>query len=307
MEAAVQQAAQALGHPVSLALASPGRLTVAVSAVGSPRRMRVAFLDGGHRIVGRVGCPPLVPSRPRPVVACIIELLDATHGRERVLVAGASSGVVALRLLLAAEEQVGPVPVGEDGLAAARLAPDVAVIAVDALDARGEPVGRLLGTGVSELTLTAGKVGGRLGTSHGMAAGFGAGFWVDDVAAAELEAGYALVLPTWMPDGLVAGAPHVEPDTSYPSAPPMVAVAWHGEGDARVLLRQAPAPLAAPDLGSGPAEVVEIAGVRGIARGRWLPTVVWETDERAFGLQLRRIDGGIETALRIAASIPAAV
>jgi hypothetical protein len=70
-----------------------------------------------------------------------------------------------------------------------------------------------------------------------------------------------------------------------------------------VLLRQAPAPLASPDSGGSGARAVEVGDVAGVLRGRGMATLVWETPERAFGLQLRGIDDGEGLALRVARSI----
>ena len=55
--------------------------------------------------------------------------------------------------VLASDEPPAPVEVGEEGLALARIPAEVAVIAVDALDASGEPIGRLARPGISELRL----------------------------------------------------------------------------------------------------------------------------------------------------------
>jgi hypothetical protein len=79
---------------------------------------------------------------------------------------------------------------------------------------------------------------------------------------------------------------------------------WTGEGEARVLLRQAPAPLASPDPGGRHARQVEIGEAVGALRGRWLATLVWETPHRAFGLQVRRVPDAEAVALRVARSIP---
>jgi hypothetical protein len=136
-----------------------------------------------------------------------------------------------------------------------------------------------------------------------MAAGIGAGRWVADLDEAAFEAGAAPWLPAWLPDGLVRGRPRIEPDAAYPAAPPAVVIAWNGPGEARALLRQTLAPLASPDPGGRGAREVEIGSVIGVLRGRWMPTLVWETPERAFGLQVRRIPDAEAVALRIARSV----
>src|SRR5262245_5154029 len=180
------------------------------------------------------------------------------------------------------------------------------VIAVDALDRGGEPLGRLSGAGVAELRVSGGQVSGRLGLGHGMAAGIGAGRWARDRDEAEFAAGYGLLVPEWIPPGLApAGRPRIEPDAAYPAAPPALVLVWGGEADARLLLRQAPAPLASPDPGGPRVREVQIGAATGILRGRWLVTLVWETGERAFGLQARRLPDAEAAALRVARSVPA--
>ena len=103
--------------------------------------------------------------------------------------------------------------------------------------------------------------------------------------------------------GLERGRPRVEPDVAYPAAPPAIVIAWAGGEAARVLLRQAPAPLASPDTGGRGAREVAVGAVRGVLRGRGLVTLIWETPERAFGLQIRGVPGGEEVALRVARSV----
>ena len=301
----IEASERALGHPVSIVLAEDGHDLVACSIGGDPPRMRAAWLDPtGQKVIARVGCPPLRPSRARPVVACSVGRFEPDLAPDRLLLCQVASGVAAVRAVLATQNAPDDVAVDSSGLAVMRLPPDVVVVAVDALDQRGEPVGRLVGAGIGDLRLEGGKIGGRLGTGHGMAAGFGAGAWVDDLAAAAFGAGFTPVLPAWLPEDLVIGKPRLEPDVSYPAAPPSVVIAWHGQGDERVLLRQAPAPLATPDAGGPPAVEVDVNGARGVLRRRWMPTLVWETVDRAFGLQMRRIDGGEELVLQIARSIP---
>jgi hypothetical protein len=301
---AAELAARSLGHPVALALPADGeRPLVAASLAGDPPRVRVAWLDAEGGVIARVACPPGRPSRPRPVVAAALDLAEPPAGPDRVIAGRATDGVAAVRPVLAVEEPVPDIPVAEEGLVLARVPLGAQVVAIDALDRSGEPVGRLLAAGVTELRAAGGSVGGRLGLSHGMAAGIGAGRWVADLDEAAFEAGAAPWLPTWLPDGLVRGRPRVEPDAAYPAAPPAVVIAWTGPGDARVLLRQTLAPLASPDPGGRGAREVEIGAAVGVLRGRWMPTLVWETPERAFGLQARRIPDAEAAALRIARSV----
>ena len=205
--------------------------------------------------------------------------------------------------ILASDEPVRPVAVGEEGLALVRIPVEVAVIAVDALDASGEPIGRLARPGISDLVFDGSSVSGRMGATHGMGAGIGGGRWAPGLADAAFEVGYDAWLPTWIPPGLERGRPRVEPDVSYPAAPPAIVIAWTGEGGARVLLRQAPAPLASPDGGGRHARDVAIGAGTGVLRGRGLVTLVWETPDRAFGLQVRGVPEGEEVALRVARSI----
>jgi hypothetical protein len=300
--------ARALGHPVTLALAPEEGLPVVVASLGGEApRARVAWVDpAGASPVARVACPPGRPSRPRPLVAATVFLAEPGWPADRVLAGSVAPGVAAVRPELAGEERSPLVTVGADGLFLARLDSDAVLLAVDALDRSGEPVGRLIRAGVGELRVSGGSISGRLGIGHGMAAGIGAGRWVESLEEAAFEAGYAPWLPAWIPAGLTVGRPRLEPDGAYPAAPPAVIVAWSGPGDARVLLRQAPAPLASPDPGGPPAREVEIGGARGVLRGRWLPTLVWETPQRAFGLQVRRVPDAVEAALRVARSVPAA-
>jgi hypothetical protein len=300
----VELAARALGHPVAVALPAVGGLpVVAASLGGEPPRARVAWIDPvGGAPVARVSCPPGRPSRPRPLVAATVRLAEPGWPADRVLAGTVADGVTAVRPALAGEEDSPIVPVA-DGIFLARLAPDAVVLAVEALDRRGEPVGSMVRAGVGELQVTGGAIGGRFGVGHGMAAGIGAGRWVDGLEEAAFEAGYAPWLPAWLPPGLTTGRLRLEPDVAYPAAPPAVISVWSGEGQARVLLRQAPAPLASPDPGGTTAREVEIGDARGVLRGRWLPTLVWETPERAFGLQVRGIPDSVEVALRVARSV----
>ena len=304
-DALVQRVAVVLGHPVTTLLDDADWPLVAISTAGVPPRLRAAWLARDDlRVVARVGCPPLVPSRMRPVVACAVDI-DEAELSDRIVLALATPGVTAVRLLLAADGEAVEMDVGDDAIAAVRLSMGTVVLAADALDRSGEPVGRLVRAGIGELTHRTGSVGGRLGATHGMAAGFGAGEWVADLAAATFAAGYELRLPTWTPEGFVLGAPHVEPDIAYPAAPPAIVMAWSGADFQRVLVRQAPAPLMSPDLLGAGAREVDINGVTGILRGRHLASVVFEAGGRAFGVQVQRMTDGEAVALRVARSIRA--
>jgi hypothetical protein len=48
---------------------------------------------------------------------------------------------------------------------------------------------------------------------------------------------------------------------------------------------------------------VKVGAATGVLRGRGLVTLVWETPERAFGLQVRGMPGAEEVALRVARSV----
>ncbi len=303
LEALRAIAEAALGHPVPHLVAPDGEgPAVAASVAGDPPRARVAWVGADGDVVARVACPPGRPSRWRPVVAAVVTLEMPPLPDDRVLVARAAPEAAAVRPLLASEDAAAPVAVGGGGLVLMRL-PEAPVIAVDALDASGEPIGRLARAGISELRFDGASVSGRMGATHGMGAGIGDGRWAPGLADAAFEVGYAPWLPDWVPPGLTRGRPRVEPDVSYPSAPPALVIAWTGADGERVLLRQCPAPLASPDTGGRDARVVEVGGVPAVLRGRGLVTLVWETPERAFGLQVRGASMGEETALRVARSI----
>lgn len=301
------RAAGSLGHPVPLALPALDDLpVVAASVAGEPPRARVAWVDPvTGEVLARVACPPGRPSRMRPVVAASVTLDEPPLPNDHVVVARAAPGVVAIGVVVAGND--GPVPVGvvgEGGLALVRLAPGAVVLGIDALDVRGEPVGHLVGEGVTILRRTAGSISGRMGLTHGMAAGIGGGGWVRDLDEAAFAAGYRPWLPAWVPTGLEATPPRVEPDVAYPAAPPAIVMAWTGEDEARVLLRQAPAPLASPEQPAPGSREVEVMGVLGVLRGKRWATLVWETEERAFGLQVQRMEDAPEVALQVARSIP---
>ncbi|MEW6582384.1 MAG: hypothetical protein AB1416_06455 [Actinomycetota bacterium] len=300
-------AAAALGHPVPVALpAGTHGLIVALSAAGDPPFSRVAWVDAASgAAVARVACPPGRPSRARPVVATSVTVDEPPAPTDHVLVARAAAGVAAVSVAVAGNE--GPAPaatVGEGGLAGIRLDAGAVILGVDALDARGEPVGRLVGEGVTLLRRSGGTLTGRMGLTHGMAAGIGAGTWMRDLDAAAFAAGFRPWLPGWVPEGFEPTPPRIEPDVAYPAAPPAIVLAWTGPDDARVLLRQAPAPLASPPQALPGAREVEVMGVTGILRGRRQATLVWETPDRAFGLHVRRIDDAPQVAVRVARSIP---
>lgn len=293
----------ALGHPVPHALASvDGGPIVAASVAGDPPRARVAWVSPGGDVLARVACPPGRPSRWRPLVAAAVSL-ETGSVLDRVLVARLAAEASAARPLLSTEEEAPATPAGGEGLVLVRIGADVAVIAVDALDASGEPVGRLARPGISELRFDGSSVSGRLGATHGMGAGIGSGRWAPGLAEAAFEAGYEPWLPSWLPPGLERGRPRVEPDVAYPAAPPAIVIAWTGADGARVLLRQAPAPLASPDTGGRGARQVAVGDVSGVLRGRGLATLVWEGPDRAFGLQVRGVAAGEEVALRVARSV----
>jgi hypothetical protein len=302
---AAEAAARALGHPVLAVLpGGGGQPVVAASVVGDPPQTRLAWVDPVRgSVLARVACPPGRPSRPRPVVATAVTFLEPDRAPDRVLVGRVVEGVAAMRPVLAAEEPEPDAPVGAGDLALARVPSDVLLVAVDAVDPGGEAVGRLLGAGVAHLQVAGGSVSGRLGLSHGMAAGIGPGRWAADLEEAAFEAGYELWLPDWLPPGLERRALRLEPDAAYPAAPSSVVIAWTGAGEPRVLLRQAPAPLASPDPGGRGAREVAIGEASGVLRGRWMPTLVWETPVRAFGLQVRRLPDAEAVALRVARSV----
>ena len=293
----------ALGHAVPHALPGDGDGPIAAASVaGDPPCARVAWVSAAGEVIARVSCPPGRPSRWRPLVAAAVSL-ETPSAVDRVLVARLAPEASAARPLLSTEEGAPASEAGDQGLVLARIPPEVAVIAVDALDASGEPIGRLARAGISELRFDGSSVSGRLGATHGMAAGIGGGRWAPGLAEAAFEAGYEAWLPAWMPHGLERGRPRVEPDVAYPAAPPAIVVAWSGADGARVLLRQAPAPLASPDTGGRGAREVSVGDVAGVLRGRGLVTLVWEGPERAFGLQVRGVGGGEEIALRVARSV----
>jgi hypothetical protein len=293
----------ALGHPVPYALPpEEGGPIAAGSVAGDPPCARIAWVSPQGTVIARVSCPPGRPSRWRPVVAAAVALEAPPHA-DRVLVGRLAPAAAAARPVMATPDEVPAAPAGGEGIVLARIPAEVAVLGVDALDASGEPIGRLARPGVSELRFDGSSVSGRLGATHGMGAGIGTGRWTPGLAEAAFEAGYEAWLPTWMPADLERGRPRVEPDVAYPAAPPAIVIAWTGADGARVLLRQTPAPLASPETGGRGARLAPIGEVEGVLRGPRLVTLVWEGAERAFGLQVRGMPGGEEVALRVARSI----
>ena len=293
-----------LHHSVAVALqdAHTG-VMVAASVSGDPPSTRLAWIDWrANAIVARLVCPPGRPNRMRPVVATDVRV-DQAGIDDRVIAIRAAAGIAAVQVVLGDEEQPEPANVGQEGLVLARIGMRTPVIAVDALSAAGEAVGRLDAAGIGQLMLTGGRMTGRLGSSHGLAAGFGAGHWAPDLAAAELEAGFTPRLPAWLPEGLEAGQFHIEPDVSYPAAAPSVAIAW-GREPQRVLVRQTPGELAGPAQGGARSEPVAVGHWTGelMARGRFA-ALVWEAEDRAFGVQVVGFDAPGEVAVRVGASL----
>lgn len=294
-----------LGHPVEVVLPPTDDCAarVAISRTGDPPRMRAAWVSDTGDVVARLGCPPGVPSPVRPVIASVCEV-SADGVTDRLLLGRAAPGVMAVRAALPDHEAV-DVPVHADGVVAGRLPPGPVPVAVDAIAPDGESIGRLMHSGITELALVAGRVEGRRGATHGMAAGFGAGDTVSGLDVAELEAGYPALLPSWLPEGFGMTTVRVEPEAAYPFAPPSIAIAWMpDDGDARVLLRQCPGPLASPEMPDERGTAIDIGGVTGVMRARGMAFLVWEREDRAYGLQVRGTGDPEADAVRIAASIP---
>lgn len=295
-----------LGHPVDVVLhgATPGDPVVAVSRTGDPVRMRAAWVAAGDAVVARLGCPPGVPSPARPITATLCDV-SAEGVSDHLLLGRVAPGVAAVRAALAGHEPV-LVEVHPEGILAGRVPRQPQLVALDAIAPDGESIGRLLRTGVHEMAIVAGRIEGRLGASHGMAAGFGAGDTVSGLPAAELEAGYSALLPAWLPEGFLMTTVRVEPEAAYPFAPPSIAIAWRPPaGDARVLLRQGPGPLAVPEQADARGREVAVGDATGVLRSRGMAFLVWERGDRAFGLQVRGVDDPDAVAVRVASSIPA--
>ena len=293
-----------LRHPVAALLVAPdGGTIVAASVAGDPPCTRLAWIDlRAGAIVARIACPPARPSLLRPLVATDVAV-DEAGVDDRVVAIRVAPGVDAVQAVMADSVQPPATSVGQQHVALLRPERDVVVVALDALGAGGEPVGRLDGAGIGSLHLTGGRLSGRLGARHGMAAGFGGGRWTDDEDDAAFEAGFRPILPSWMPEGLERGPFHLEPDVAYPAAPPAIAVAW-GREPVRVLVRQTPGPLANPDPGGVRVEQVAVGHAHGLltSRGRFA-TLVWETGDRAFGVQVVGVDTPADVALRVATSL----
>jgi hypothetical protein len=307
MDAPIPRLEAILGHPVAYALPpGVGGWWIAVSTVGSPPRVRLAWVDPeSGEVRARVSCPPGVPSRWRPVIGAVVHLSDTGRPVDQVFAGRLAPEARAVLPLLAEEATPAPSPAASDGLVVVRLEPTSMLLAVDAIGQGDEPVGRLDRSGMAELETSGGQVSGRLGSGHGMAAGIGHGRWLDDLDSATFEVGYSIVLPTWLPSGFRRSRPRIEPDLSYPYGPMAVIVTWDGPDGQRVLLRQTVSPLASPDPGGALAAPVDINGIGGVVRGRrTFVTVVWQTPTRAFGVQVQRMTDAEDVGLRVARSIP---
>ncbi len=300
----IEGAERLLRHPVAVTLTDERTaVMVAASVAGDPPRTRLAWIDWrAAAIAARIVCPPGVPSRMRPLVATDVRV-DQAGIEDRVLAVRVAGGVAAVRPALAEEVPAPAVDVGADGMALVRLRDGVLLLGVDALAPSGEVVGRLDAAGIGTLSLASGRITGRLGVSHGLAAGFGAGHWVADLEDASFEAGFTPALPGWMPDGLERGMFHIEPDVAYPAASPSVAVAW-GREPRRVLVRQTPGTLAAPDPGGARSRQVTVGPDPATLTARVrFATLVWQASDRAFGVQVVGFDGPAEVAQRVAGSL----
>ena len=303
--AAREAAATALGHEVPHGLpAQDGHPIVALSVAGDPSCARVAWVAEDGAIVARMACPPGVPSRVRPVVACVADLEASGHDHDRLLVARVAPEAAAIQIVLPEGVRSAPAPAGPERLAVQRLAPDASVMAVDALDGGGEPIGRLVRGGIAMLSTNGRGVSGRLGAGHGMAAGIGDGRWVESAEEAAFEAGFSFREPGWVPRGMSPSRYRVEPDVSYPSAPPGLLRTWTGSGEGRVLIRQVVAPLASPPAPGRLSEIIDVNGVPGVLGGRWMGTLVWQTEDIAYGVQVQRMPWPGEVAQRVARSLP---
>lgn len=295
---------EVLGHPVDAVLppAGDGTAWVAVSVTGTPPRVRAAWVNPDGEVVARLGCPPGVPSAARPVTATVCEV-SADGVSDRLVLGRVAAGVTSAIATLTEPDPI-PLEVHAGRVLAGRIPQGPMLVAVDAIAADGEAIGRLMHAGVHEMALVAGRIEGRLGATHGMAAGFGAGDTVADLPTAEIEAGFTALLPGWLPPGFEMTTVRVEPEAAYPFAPPSIAIAWAPPGsDARVLLRQGPAPLATPELADARGRAVDLAGVQGVLRDRGMAFLVWERGDRAFGLQVRGTHDPSADGVRIAASI----
>ncbi len=300
----IKRAEQLLRHPIAVALTDERTwVMLAASVADEPPRTRLAWIDWrAATIAARIVCPPGRPSRMRPLVATDVRV-DQAGIDDRVVAIRATDGVATVRLVVADEAPASLTTVGSEGVALVRVDLRTVVLGVDALAPSGEPVGRLDAAGIGLLSLAGGRITGRLGASHGLAAGFGAGHWVADVENATFEAGFTPILPAWIPAGLDRGMFHVEPDVAYPAASPSVAVAW-GREPRRVLVRQTPGVLASPDPGGARSQHVSVGALPATltSRGRFA-TLVWQGSDRAFGIQVVGLDEPGVIALRVAASL----
>jgi hypothetical protein len=299
-----ERAERALGHAVGLVLAPelPGQPLLAVSVAGDPPSVRIAWVDDDGDVLARLACPPSRPSRARPVAATSVTV-ELPELSDRLLVSRLAPEAAAALPQMVEAEGTEPVDAGPDGVAIARLDKFALVTGVGALDESGEPVGMLARAGIGELHLGPDGISGRLGASHGMAAGIGAGRWVDSELEAQIETGGDIAAPNWIPEGFGARRLRIEPEIAHPTAPPTVVSVWLGDERSRLLLRQAAAPLASPETAGPRTRRVDVDGFPGVIRARGMVTLVWEADALAFGLQLRGIDDPVETALRVARSV----
>ena len=168
---------RALGHPVP---AGPGddadRGRVGRPATRPPRGWpgwtATARVDRPRAPARRAAQPLAAAWWPRPSPS------TCPGCRPDHAVARLAPEAAALQPVLASEDEPRATPVGEEGLALVRLPAEVPVIAVDALDAAGEPIGRLARPGCPSCASTARPSSGRIGVTHGMGAGIGAGRWV---------------------------------------------------------------------------------------------------------------------------------
>ncbi|MBM3698076.1 MAG: hypothetical protein FJW78_06310, partial [Actinobacteria bacterium] len=199
-----------LGHPVDVVLPPTPECAaqVAVSRTQDPVRVRAAWVSEDGQVVARLGCPPGVPSPVRPIIASVCEV-SAEGVTDRLLLGRAAPGVSVARAGTPDHDAV-DVPVHAHGVIAGRLPPGPVPAAVDAIAPDGESIGRLMDSGITEMALVAGRIEGRLGATHGMAAGFGAGSTVAGLEVAQLEAGYDALLPAWLPDGFAMTTVRVE-------------------------------------------------------------------------------------------------
>ncbi|MEQ9092951.1 MAG: hypothetical protein RLN63_02495, partial [Miltoncostaeaceae bacterium] len=199
-----EQMERVLGHPVSLTLGpSDDGLVIAVSRSGDPASIRAAWVDAGSgRVLARMATPPGRPSRYRPIVAAVMSIDAPDLPHERALVALVAPTASAMRPVMMDDPAAPAVPVTADGLAATRLPRDAVVLAADALDDTGEPVGRVVRAGISEMRYDGVSVGGHMRSTHGMAAGIGHGHWARSMAEAAFEAGYEPPRARWNPPGL---------------------------------------------------------------------------------------------------------